>query len=111
MKGYVLCMVIVLSVMGFSGLALADTDTIGDNIGPLDLQEVSAELYERDDGVTLLKVSINTVPNLPGVVTFTADVDNSTGTGGSISQLGAPVSPCPCKTTPGQDISITMAFR
>jgi hypothetical protein len=111
MKGYLLCTLIVLPVIGFSGLTLADTDTIGDNIGPIDLQEVSAELYERDDGVTLLKVSVNAVPNLPGVVTFTADVDNSTGTGGSISQLGAPVAPCPCKTTAGQDISITMAIR
>ena len=111
MKRYLLCMVLVLLVIGFSSPALADTDATGDNIGPLDLQEVNAELYEREDGVTLLKVSVNAVPNLPGVVIFTADVDNSTGTGGTIGQLGAPVGPCPCKTTAGQDITISMAIR
>ena len=101
MKRCVLGVLLVLLVVGFNSPVLGDTDATGDNIGPLDLQEVNAELYERDDGSTLLKISVNSTPNFPGVVIFTADVDNSTGTGGSIGQLGAPVGPCPCKTTAG----------
>ena len=48
---------------------------------------------------------------MPGAVIFEADVDGSTGTGGSMSQLGAPVTPCPCKTVAGTDIALTIYHR
>ena len=91
-------------------------DAIGENIGPVDLLAAQADLYERKiaggpAAQTLLKITVKSTPNLPGAMIFEADVDNSTGTGGSFGQLGAPVTPCPCKETPGLDIALTIYHR
>jgi hypothetical protein len=48
---------------------------------------------------------------MPGLVVFEADVDNSTGTGGTLGMTGIPVSPCPCKTCPGFDIVVMILTR
>ena len=91
-------------------------DNTGENIGPVDLLAAQAEVYPRkwDGGPNtqaLLKLTIKSTPNLPGAVIFEADVDNSTGTGGSISQLGAPVTPCACKVVAGTDLALTIYHR
>ncbi len=71
-----------------NAVPLAIQDNTGENIGPVDLLAVQAEIYERKIGggpatEALLKLTIKTTPNLPGAVIFEADVDNSTGTGGT----------------------------
>ena len=87
-------------------------DPPSDNVGPIDLLGASAEIYEEwRNPPTLLKLAIGTTPHVPGVIIFEADVDNSTGTGGSISTIGAPVPPCPCKTEPGFDIVVSIFTR
>jgi len=110
-KNFVSIMCIVL-LLGFSGMALAFTDNTGEAIAPcnIDLLRAEAEIYDRGD-TELLKLTIETDPHVPAVVIFEGDVDDSTGTGGTISQLGAPVAPCPCKTTPGFDIAISLFTR
>jgi hypothetical protein len=86
------------------------SDPTGDNIGPMDLIIAGAEVYDRGD-INLIKISINSAPHLPGVVIFECDVDNSTGTGGSMSTIGVPVFPCPCKTEPGFDVVVSIFTR
>jgi hypothetical protein len=88
----------------------AIVDPLGDNSGPIDLTEAEAEVYDKGF-INLLKLSIETTPHLPGVVIFECDIDDSSGTGGSMSTLGAPVSPCPCKTEPGFDIVVSIFTR
>jgi hypothetical protein len=88
----------------------AIVDPQGDNSGPVDLLSAEAEVYDRGD-VVLLKISIEASPNLPAVIIFESDVDNSTGTGGSMSTIGTPVPPCPCKTEPGFDVVVTLFTR
>jgi hypothetical protein len=85
-------------------------DPPGDNSGPIDLLAAGVEVYDRGD-INLLKLSIETTPRLPGVVIFECDVDDSTGTGGTMSTIGTPVSPCPCKTEPGFDIVVSIFTR
>jgi hypothetical protein len=88
----------------------AVVDPQGDNSGPVDLLSAEAEVYDRGD-IDLLKISIEATPNLPAVVIFECDVDNSTGTGGSMSTIGVPVPPCPCKTEPGFDVVVSIFTR
>ena len=107
-KGSVLMIGVVL-LLGFSGISSAITDP-GANYGPVDLIEAEAEVYDRGD-VTLLKLSIEATPNLPGVITFEADVDNSGDTGLTIAVTGIPFSPCPCKSEPGFDITVHIVTR
>ena len=109
MKRFFVLMVAAVLLLGFSGISSAILDP-GTDYGPIDLTEVVAEVYARAD-VTLLKLSITATPNLPGVVIFESDVDNSTGTGGTFSTIGAPVDPCPCKTEPGFDIAVSIFTR
>jgi hypothetical protein len=99
-----------------NAVPLAVQDNTGENIGPVDLLAAQAAIYQRKIGggpanEKLLKLTIKTTPNLPGAMIFEADLDNSTGTGGTISQIGAPVTPCPCKITPGFDIALTIYHR
>ena len=104
----------VLCVICFCGIrsAAAITDATGDNIGAVDLTEARAEVYTDSAGnIDLLKLYLKATPRLPGIVVFEADVDNSTGTGGANSILGSPVSPCPCKSVPGMDVSVTIFLR
>jgi hypothetical protein len=110
-KNYVLGLMSILFLLGLHSTSTASiSDSTGDNIGPLDLLLAGAEVYDRGD-INLLKISIDSTPNLPGVVIFECDVDNSTGTGGSMSTIGAPVPPCPCKTEPGFDIVVSIFTR
>ena len=60
---------------------------------------------------SLLKLTINSTPHVPGAIVFECDLDDSTGTGGTISQLGSPVPPCPCKTEPGFDVAVSISIR
>jgi len=118
-----LCMLFVVVSAPYSSaetpnpsVPLALQDNTGENIGPVDLLAAQAEIYERKVAggpavQQLLKLTVKTTPNLPGATIFECDVDNSTGTGGSLSQLGAPVSPCPCKTVAGMDIALTIYHR
>ena len=111
MKNYLHYMLSLFFILGFNGLALAIDDSTGENIGPIDLLSADAEIYERPDGEIFLKLSVEANPHLPGTVVFECDLDNSTGTGGTISMLGAPISPCSCKTEPGFDIAISLFIR
>ena len=86
----------------------AINDLAGDNVGPVDLLEAGAEIYERGDGQKLLKVTVNSHPHLPGIVIFECDVDN---TGGTIGIPYIPVPPCHCKQEGGIDISIITIIR
>jgi hypothetical protein len=107
---YLFVLIISFFLLFVPSSASAIVDPPGDNSGPIDLLEADAEVYDRGD-VNLLKLSIETTPRLPGVIIFEADVDNSTGTGGNISTIGAPVPPCPCKTEPGFDIVVSIISR
>jgi hypothetical protein len=109
-KNYLSVLLFVVFFLSLSKQSFAATDLSGDNIGVLDLTSAYAELYDRGD-LELLKITISSSPHIPGVIIFECDVDNSTGTGGSTSMLGVPVSPCPCKTTAGFDIVITLFLR
>lgn len=115
MKGsMILISLSAVFVMALCGVnpAMAITDATGDNIGGVDLTEARAEVYNDAAGnIDLLKLYIKATPRLPGIVVFEADVDNSTGTGGANSILGSPVTPCPCKTVPGIDVSVTIFLR
>ena len=112
MKKFFVLMIGVVLVLGFSGVASSvEVNDAGDSpIGPIDLLTADAEIYDRGD-VDLLKISISATPNLPGAITFEVDVDNSTGTGGALSQIGTPVPPCPCKVEPGFDIVAAIYTR
>ena len=99
-----------------NAVPLALQDNTGENIGPVDLLAAQAEIYFRKVNggpatQALLKVTIQTTPNLPGAMIFEADVDNSTGTGGLFGILGAIIDPCPCKTVFGTDIALTIFHR
>ena len=107
MKRFLFLMVAAVFVLGVSGVASAIDDP-GTPFGPLDLLSAEVEVYDRGD-IDLLKLSIEASPSVPGALTFEVDVDNSTGTGGTVSQIGAPAPPCPCKTEPGFDV-ITAIF-
>jgi hypothetical protein len=109
MKKCLVLMIGVVLILGFSSVSSAILDP-GANYGPIDLTEVEAEVYDRGD-TTLLKLSIQATPNLPGAIIFDCDLDNSSGTGGQTGQLGSPVPPCPCKAEPGFDISVAIYTR
>ncbi len=109
MKKFFGLMIAVVLVLGFSGISSAILDP-GANYGPVDLTEATAEVYDRGD-IVLMKLTIKATPHLPAVVIFESDVDNSTGTGGTISTIGAPVPPCPCKTEPGFDVAVSIFTR
>jgi hypothetical protein len=110
-KIYVLGLMSLLFLSGqHSPCSAFVSDPNGDNIGPIDLIFAGAEVYDRGD-INLLKISIESIPHLPGAVIFECDVDNSTGTGGSMSSIGVPVPPCPCKTEPGFDIVVSIFTR
>ena len=109
MKKCLILSIGVLLLLGFSGTSSAMTDP-GANYGPVDLTEVVAEVYDRGD-INLLKLTVNATPNLPAVIIFECDVDNSTGTGGRNGVTGSPVPPCPCKSEPGLDVIISAFTR
>ena len=109
MKKCLVLMIGVVLVLGLSGISLAILDP-GTNYGPLDLIEVKAEIYDRGD-INLLKVFIESIPHLPGVVVFECDVDNSIGTGSGIGVPGIPIPPCPCKSAVGLDIVVSIFTR
>ena len=117
-------MMCLLLLVGMSSVSFAQTttgkgivDPSGDARGDVDIIGAAVEMYERTRGSsgdeTLMKLTITVAggDNLPGAIIFEADVDDSIGTGGTIGQLGSPVSPCPCKTTPGMDLAITTYHR
>ena len=111
-----LFLLVGMNRVSFAQCTTGILDPQGDAIGPVDLFDAQAEIYEIRTGVSgdtepLLKLTIATDNPPPGVVIFECDVDDSTGTGGSISMLGTPISPCSCKTTAGFDIVITLFIR
>ena len=108
-KKYALGLISIFILLGFHSSTSAITDP-GANYGPIDLIETEAEIYDRGDS-TLLKLSIEAIPHLPGVITFESDVDNSTGTGSSIGIPGIPIPPCPCKSENGLDIVVNIFTR
>jgi hypothetical protein len=109
-KKYVLGLMILCFLLSLRSSVYGITDPPGDNSGPIDLLSAHVEVYDRGDS-DLLKLAIGTAPRLPGVIIFEADVDNSTGTGGTLSTIGTPVPPCPCKTEPGFDIVVSIFTR
>ena len=112
-KKYTIILFTTLLVWNMTSRASADpvSDPTGDAIGAIDLTSAEAEVYTSPDGISRLKLSINTASNIPGVVIFECDVDNSTGTGGTLSMTGIPIAPCPCKTSPGFDIVVLLFTR
>lgn len=109
-KKYFLGLIGVLFLPSLYASAFPIDDPPGDNSGPVDLLTANAEIYDRGD-INLMKLYIEATPHMPGAVIFESDVDNSTGTGGSMSTIGAPVPPCPCKTEPGFDIVVSIFTR
>ena len=105
------CITCSLLLLGLSLPALAGiTDPTGDNIAGVDLIGADVEVYDRGD-INLLKLTIEATPHLPAAVLFEVDVVDDPGTGGVVSQLGAPVFPCPCKTIAGMDITVYIFTR
>jgi len=96
-------------ILGLSGISSAIDDP-DPEYGPLNLTSADVEVYDRLD-INLLKLSITATPHVPAAVLFEVDVDNSTGTGGTISTIGAPAPPCPCKVEPGFDIAVSIFTR
>ena len=109
MKTFYSLILALLLVAGLSGTVSAITDP-GTNYGPLDLTWATVEIYDRGD-TEILAFTIEVTPHLPGAVVLECDVDDSTGTGGSLSIIGSPVSPCPCKVDPGFDIAVYIYTR
>jgi hypothetical protein len=112
-KKYMVILGAALLLCAITSRVSADpvTDPTGDHIGSIDLTSAEAETLTMPDGQTRLKLSINSASNIPGIVVFECDVDNSTGTGGTLSITGIPVTPCPCKTSSGFDIVIMIITR
>jgi hypothetical protein len=109
MKGqYVLTMICLFFLFNINPSEVAAIYDPGANVGPVDLLEAEAEIYERGDGQKLLKVTVNAYPHLPGIMIFECDVDN---TGGTMGIPYIPVPPCPCKQEGGIDISIITIIR
>ena len=113
MKKYIVCLMGLVMALGFVGMSSAGivTDPAGDAVGPTDITAIRAEQLARPDGLIMMKVSYTATPNIGGIMIFEADVDSSTGTGGSLSMTGIPVTPCPCKTTAGMDLGIIVLNR
>jgi hypothetical protein len=107
-RKHILGLMILCCLLSLHSSSSGITDLAGDNVGPVDLLEAGAEIYERGDGQKLLKVTVDTHPHLPGIVIFECDVDNTGGTWG-IPYI--PVPPCPCKPEAGIDISIITIIR
>lgn len=91
--------------------AVIVTDPAGDNIGPVDLVAARAERYIRGDGVTLLKISLTSTPNLPGLVLFECNADNAGDDVNLTASFVPPVAPCPCKVASGIDVGIMLFTR
>jgi len=115
MRKYIVCLMGLVMVLGIAGLSSAAivTDPAGDKFGtgPTDILAAQAEQLAPATGLDVLKISYTATPNLGGIVIFEADVDDSTGTGGSLSMTGIPVTPCACKTTAGIDVAIISVNR
>ena len=123
MKKSLTIMMCLLLLVGMSSISFAQTttgkgivDAAGDALGAVDLIGAAVEMYERKkpggvDRLMKLTITVAAGDQLPGALIFEADVDDSTGTGGTMGQLGAPVPPCPCKTVAGLDIAITTYHR
>jgi hypothetical protein len=123
MRKYIVCVLGLVMVLGFVGMSSAAivTDPTGDKItgakgsGPTDITGAQAEQLAPITGVDVLKVSYTATPNIGGIMIFEADVDDSTGTGGSLSMTGIPVAPlndpAQAKTVPGIDVAIILANR
>lgn len=117
MKKYIVCLMGLVMALGFVGMSSAAivTDPAGDKIGtgPTDITAAQAEQLAPVPGIDVMKVSYTATPNLGGIVIFEADVDSSTGTGGSLSMTGIPVAPLPAegKATAGIDVAIISMNR
>jgi hypothetical protein len=117
MRKYFVCLIGLVMVLGLVGMSSAaiEIDPTGDKIGtgPTDITAARAEQFNRPDGIVVMKVSYTATPNVGGIVIFEADVDDSTGTGGSLSMLGIPVPPLDTqgKIRPGIDVAILMMNR
>ena len=86
-------------------------DPAGDTMGPVDLVAARAETYLRGDGVTLLKISLTSTPNLPGLVLFECNADNAGDDLNLTASIVPPVAPCPCKVASGIDVGIMVFTR
>ena len=123
MRKFIVCVLGLVMVLGFVGMASAAivTDPTGDKItgtkgsGPTDITAAQAEQLAPIPGVDVLKVSYTATPNIGGIMIFEADVDSSTGTGGSLSMTGIPVAPlndpAQAKSTAGIDVAIILVNR
>jgi hypothetical protein len=87
------------------------TDPTGDNLGTVDLMSARAETYFRTDGVTLLKISLTSTPNLPGIVLFECNADNAGDEVNLLASFVPPVAPCPCNVASGIDVGIMVFTR
>jgi len=125
MRKYFACLIGLVMVLGLVGLSSAAivTDPAGDQLAGgtnTDITAVRAESTVRGDGNQVIKLSVTATPNIGGIVIFEADVDNSTGTGGSVGMTGMPgtfAPPCrgtcsgACKAVPGIDIAVVIINR
>jgi hypothetical protein len=103
--------VCLLLAAGLTVNAAIVTDPTGDNLGPVDLVAARAERYVRGDGVTLLKISLTSTPNLPGLVLFECNADNAGNDLNLTASIVPPVAPCPCKVASGIDVGIMVFTR
>ena len=97
-RQYFLTLICLFFLFNINPSEVAAITDPGTNVGPVDLLEAEAEIYERSDGQKLLKVTVNTEPHLPGIVIFECDVDN---TGGTIGIPYIPVPPVPANKKGG----------
>ena len=109
-KKYALGLISIFTLLVVHSSAFPIVDPPDDNSGPIDLLTANAEVYDQGK-LNLLKIHLGATPHLPAVIIFECDVDNSTGTGGSMSTIGTPVPPCPCKIEPGFDIVVSIFTR
>ena len=117
MRKYLACFLGLALVLGFVGMSSAAIviDPTGDTIGTgtTDITAAQAEVEKRTDGQLVLKVSYTATPDIGGIVIFEADVDNSTGTGGTATMTGVPVPPLNTqgKKTAGTDVGVYIMNR
>ena len=104
-------------LLGMAGNALAVNDSIGEQLGTLDLATASVVTYSKPSSLEIpdfakVGVTMAAGSHLPGAIIFDFDVDNDPATGGGSVITGIPSGNCggPCKTPAGDGFDFYMVL-
>ena len=113
---YMLCIMAMFLVLGFTSSVSAISDPGGDSKVPgYDITGADLVVYPPSTSPeTYMKVGIDMDDKIPGIVVLEFDVDNDTDTGGHVGIPGV-FNPCgggaKIKTQPGIDVMCTLVLR